>query len=153
MSKAITKNSTTKKPATKQPKVSTKAPAPSSDLAAVAVAEAVEGLGDLIEHTKTSESSSEKLCQDTSDSIIKGLMAQLDKTDVSDEKRNQIIKDVQAERERLFNKDSEIRSNNNVRLKMFLDFVFKMLVLVGGVTVLKEAIPLIKEAIASSKKS
>ena len=36
---------------------------------------------------------------------------------------------------------------------MFLDFVFKMLVLVGGVAVLKEAIPLIKEAIASSKKS
>jgi len=72
---------------------------------------------------------------------------------VSDEKRNQIFKDVQAERERLFSKDSEIRSNNNVRLKMFLDFVFKMLVLVGGVAVLKEAIPLIKEAITSNKKA
>jgi hypothetical protein len=78
---------------------------------------------------------------------------QLERSDLSDEKKASIQNEIRALHNGQSAKDTEIRTENTKRFKLFLDSMTKIAFLTGGIYALTITLAFLKDVISSYRKA
>lgn len=129
------------------------APSASSDITKKVIEEVADCVQEAIEHAANSEDANAKAYNETTQSLIDRYFMQLERSDLSDEKKASIQNEIRALHNGQSAKDTEIRTENTKRFKLFLDSMTKIAFLTGGIYALTITLAFLKDVISSYRKA